>query len=203
MLFKVRKGPDGKTVCDLFQKFQQIGYMADVLVRIVGPTHSVVTTKNATSPAAVVQRHQTTSVHRLAAQSGIRPSSTWRILQKTLHIFLYKIQWCHAIPVRAKWQWEDFANVMLDMIDSSGFDINQIWFTDKDNFHLDGVVNGHNWRFWDTKNPYLSQAWPLHSPKITVWTALSCIGIIGPLFLHKTVSTNLYIALLKRFISIQ
>ena len=89
----------------------------------VGPTHSVVTPENTMSLTVVVQRYPTTSVCRLAAQSGIKACSTGRILKETLHMFPYKIQCQHAIPVRDGRQREDFVNVMLDMIDDSGFDV--------------------------------------------------------------------------------
>ena len=82
MRFKVRKGPDEKTIRDLFQKFQQNANVADALVGNLGPTHSILTPENATLLAAVVQLHPTTSVLRFAAQSGITPSSTWIILRK-------------------------------------------------------------------------------------------------------------------------
>lgn len=201
--FQVAKGPDGKTIRELFKKFQQTGNVADAYVGNVGPTHSVVTPENATTLAAVIERHPNKSVRRLAAESGITPSSTYRILRKTLHMFPYKIQCRHAIPVRAERQREDFANEMLNMIDGSGFDVGRIWFTDEAHFHLDGVVNRHNWRFWGTEKPHFSHARPLHCPKLTVWAAISCKGIIGPFFLRETVTTDRYIALLKQFVATQ
>lgn len=67
-----------------------------------------------------------------------------------------------AMPVRAQRQHEYFAKEILHMIDGSGIDVGRIWFTYEDYFHLDGVVNKHNWRFWSTENPYLSHARPLH-----------------------------------------
>ena len=76
MRFKVRKDPDRKIIHNLFQKFQQTGNKVDAFVGNVDPTHSVVTPENATSLATVVQYHLTTSVRRLAAQSGTTQSST-------------------------------------------------------------------------------------------------------------------------------
>ncbi|GFU18075.1 uncharacterized protein TNCV_1446341 [Trichonephila clavipes] len=43
---------------------------------------------------------------------------------------------------------------MLTMIDSEGFDVGCIWFTDEAHFHLNGFVNKQNWRFWGSENPY-------------------------------------------------
>ncbi|GBL97626.1 hypothetical protein AVEN_49135-1 [Araneus ventricosus] len=89
------------------------------------------------------------------------------------------------------------------MIDGSSFDVGRIWFTDEAHFHLGGVVNRHNWRFWGTENPHLSHAQPLHSPKLTIWAAISCKDIIGPFLLPETVTIDRYIALLKQFVVTQ
>ncbi|GFY16767.1 uncharacterized protein TNCV_4337681 [Trichonephila clavipes] len=77
----------------------------------------------------------------------------------------------HAVPVRAVQQRDDFANQMLTMIDSEGFDVGCIWFTDEAHFHLNGFVNKQNWRFWGSENPYWCEVKPLYSPKVTVWAA--------------------------------
>ena len=132
----------------------------------VTDAHSVLTPENATSLAAVVQRHPITPVSRLAAQSGITPYNMWRILRKTLYIFPRTIQCRRTIPVLTERQREDLGNVMLDMIDGSGFDVSQIWFIEEASFHLDVVVNGLNGDFevpetlkHDHKLPF-----GLHSP---------------------------------------
>ena len=60
-------------------------FSRQAMLRMRYTTYSVVTPKNAPSLAACNQRHPTTSVSRLAAQSGITPSNTWRNRRKTLH----------------------------------------------------------------------------------------------------------------------
>ncbi|KFM70309.1 hypothetical protein X975_19836, partial [Stegodyphus mimosarum] len=101
MQFQVTKGPGGKTIHELLKKFQQTGKVADVLVENVGLMHSVVIPENAMRLAAVIECHSNKSVRRLPAESRITPSSTYRILRKTLHMFPYKIQCWHAIPVKS------------------------------------------------------------------------------------------------------
>lgn len=201
--FGVQKGPAEKTIRELFKKFQQTGSVTDDLVGNVGPKHSVVTSTNATTIAAAIEKNPNKSVRKLSAESGISPSSTYRILRKKLKMFPYKIQCRQAIPVRAEQQREVFAKKMLEMIDGASLDVGQIWFSDEAHFYLDGVVNRQNWRFWGTENPHLSQAQPLHSPKLTVWAAISRQGIIGPLFLRETITTGRYIALLNQFVDYQ
>lgn len=95
--FQVAKGPDGKTIRELFKKFQQTGSVADALVGNVGRTHSVVTPENATRLSAIIERRPSMSVRRLAAESAISTSSTYRILRNTLNMFPYKIQCRQAV----------------------------------------------------------------------------------------------------------
>ncbi|GFV96488.1 uncharacterized protein TNCV_1999401 [Trichonephila clavipes] len=64
---------------------------------------------------------------------------------------------------------------------------NILW-TDEVHFHLDGSVNTHNCRIWETDNPHSTLRVPLHSPKATVWYGFSCgMGsfILGPYFLEE------------------
>ncbi|GBM45123.1 hypothetical protein AVEN_251847-1 [Araneus ventricosus] len=105
-------------------------------------------------------------------------------------MFPFKIQTHQAIPVRAVQQRVDFANEMLTMIDSEGFDVGCIWFTDEAHFHLNGIVNKQNWRFLGSENPYWCEAKPLYSPKVTVWAAVCSRGIIGPFFIRETVTSE-------------
>ncbi|QQP32967.1 Uncharacterized protein FKW44_024168, partial [Caligus rogercresseyi] len=43
-----------------------------------------------------------------------------------------------------------------------------------------GSVNRQNMRYWSDTNPQKLHQKPLHSPKVTVWRAISSNGIIGP-----------------------
>ncbi|GFX94717.1 transposable element tc3 transposase [Trichonephila clavipes] len=61
---------------------------------------------------------------------------------------------------------------------------NILW-TDEAHFHLDGSVNTHNCRIWETDNPHSTLRVPLHSPKVTVWCGFSASFIHGPYFLEE------------------
>lgn len=82
---------------------------------------------------------------------------------------------------------------------------NNIFFSDEAHFHLNGHVNRQNCRYWSNTNPQLKHQKPLHSPKVTVWAALSAGGIIGPYFYEDqrsrpvTVNTERYVAMLQIF----
>jgi hypothetical protein len=62
--------------------------------------------------------------------------------------------------------------------------------SDDANFHLSEAVNKQNFRYWAKNNPRIIHERPLHSPKLTVWCAVSQLG---PYFFEEegvTVSVN-------------
>ncbi|GBL79126.1 hypothetical protein AVEN_92377-1 [Araneus ventricosus] len=201
--FNVPKGPDAKTIRMLFAKFQRTGSVTDDLVGNVGRQQTAVTPENVATVSGIIQQNPMSSVRRIASETGLKRSSTQKILRKSLHMFPFKIQTHQAIPVRAVQQRVDFANQMLTMIDSEGFDVGCIWFTDEAHFHLNGIVNKQNWRFWGSENPYWCEAKPLYSPKVTVWAAVCSRGIIGPFFIRETVTSERYVAILEQFVATQ
>lgn len=72
-------------------------------------------------------------------------------------------------------------------------------------FHLAGCVNKQNCRYWESENLRELHQKSLHSPKVTVWCALSSIGIIGPYFFQDggvtvTVNSNRYCGMLENFL---
>lgn len=198
--FNVAKGPVAKTIRRLFAKFERTGSVADDLVGHVGSRPAVVTPENVATVSGIIQQQPRRSVRRIAAETGLKRSSTHTILRSSLHMFPYKIQSHQAIPASAVRQRLDFANRMLNMI-NEGFDVDCIWFTDEAHFHLNGFANKQNWRFWGSENPYLCEAKPLHCPKLTVWAAVCSRGIIGPFFIHGTITSERYVAILRQFVA--
>ncbi|GFU77967.1 uncharacterized protein TNCV_521671 [Trichonephila clavipes] len=143
--------------------------------------------------SGIIQQNPMSSVRRTASEAGLKRSSTQKILRKSLHLFPFKIKTHHAVPVRAVQQRDDFANQMLTMIDSEGFDVGCIWFTDEAHFHLNGFVNKQNWRFWGSENPYWCEVKPLYSLRVTVW----------PFFIRETVTSERYVTILEQFVATQ
>ena len=48
---------------------------------------------------------------------------------------------------------------------------NIIWFSDGAYFTLDGHINRHDMRIWETSKPDFYEERPLYWQKVTVWTA--------------------------------
>ncbi|CAK1590500.1 unnamed protein product [Parnassius mnemosyne] len=82
---------------------------------------------------------------------------------------------------------------------------NNVLFSDEAHFPINGHVNKQNCRYWSCKNPNRKHQKPLHSPKVTVWAAMSAHGIIGPYFLEDgrgralTVTSQRYVAMIQDF----
>ena len=91
---------------------------------------------------------------------------------------------------------------MLDILQD---DLALIITSDEAHFHLDGYVNKQNCRYWSTENPRELHQKSLHSQKVTVWSALSKAGIIGPYFFEDeygqavTVNSERYVAMLQDY----
>jgi len=76
---------------------------------------------------------------------------------------------------------------------------------DEAHFHLTGLVNKHNCRYWSDRHPRELVQKPLHSSKVTVWCAVAAFAIIGPYFFEDerrnacTVTSERYANMLQDF----
>ena len=73
-------------------------------------------------------------------------------------------------------------------------------------FYLSGEVNKQNLRYWASENPLHIHENPLHSERVTVWSAIGIFGIIGPYVFEDENGTNVtvnaerYIHMLNTFL---
>ena len=98
-----------------------------------------------------------------------------------------------------------FSSWLVEMCRQSDGFLDNIWFSDEAHFYLDGHVSPQNCRFWAAEPPDLVKEKPLHSPKVTVWCAISSSGIIGPLWFEDlggkavTINAEQYQEVLEEF----
>ncbi len=85
-----------------------------------------------------------------------------------------------------------FAEEFTDVFIKKPKLLNDIWFSDECYFWMNGYVKKQNMRSWSDENPYAIEEAPLHLEKVTVWAALSCHGIIGPVFIRETITSDSY-----------
>ncbi|GFX36820.1 uncharacterized protein TNCV_3999821 [Trichonephila clavipes] len=104
-----------------------------------------------------VSNVQASTSVRHAAEALDLPRSTVQKLQLVQELLphdfetrhLYSLQFPARLEVDPEWPW------------------NILW-TDKAHFHLEGSVNTHNCRIWETDNPHSTLQVPQHSPKVSV-----------------------------------
>ena len=70
--------------------------------------------------------------------------------------------------------------------------LHNTWFTDEAYFHLNGVVNKQNVRFWARELPHTLHEKENYGARVNAWIAISTHGIIGPFFFDDTVTKERY-----------
>jgi hypothetical protein len=75
------------------------------------------------------------------------------VLHKGLHLRVYKIRLIHALKPSDQVALTNFAVDMLEIIDSSPDFLRQVDFSNEATLCVNGLVNKHNCRIWDSKNP--------------------------------------------------
>ncbi|GFV63819.1 uncharacterized protein TNCV_2278231 [Trichonephila clavipes] len=126
-----------------------------------------------------------TSVRRVAEALDLPRSTVQKIMRNILRYYLYKLQFVQELlpydfKTRHLFSLQFLARLEVD----PEWPWNILW-TDKAHFHLDGSVNTHNCRIWETDNPHSTLRVPLHSPKVRVWCGFSASFILGPYFFEE------------------
>lgn len=113
------------------------------------------------------------------------------------------MQMVHALNARDYPNRVAFCEHMQRLLESDPRLIENLWMSDEAHFHLSGYVNKQNFRYWAAANPQELHEKPLHSPKVTVWCAISANGIIGPYFFEDdngravTVTATRYVKMMR------
>ncbi|GFS85514.1 uncharacterized protein TNCV_2793861 [Trichonephila clavipes] len=129
---------------------------------------------------------QASSSVRLVAEALYLPRSTVpKIMRNILRYYPYKLQLVqellpHNFETRHLFSLQFLARLEVD----PEWPWNILWI-DEAHFHLDGSVNTHNCRIWESDNPHSTLQVPLHSPKVTVWCGFSASFILGPYFFEE------------------
>ena len=76
---------------------------------------------------------------------------------------------------------------------------NILW-RDETVFHIGGFVNRHNCHYWKAYNPYVTVEKMQNRPKVTVWSPMTAIRVIGPYLLRDTMNAERYLQLLEDYV---
>lgn len=166
-----------------------------------GRRRSVRTPQNVQLVRAAVERSPRRSARRHAVALGMSDRSLRRILKLDLQFHPYKIMMAQELKVADYENRMSLCRQMLNEIRPAAV----LFSSDEAHFHLNGAVNKQNFRYWAENNPRLICEKPLHSPKLTVWCAVSKLGIVGPYFFEEggqtvTVNSERYVLMLENFL---
>ena len=126
--------------------------------------------------------------------------SVCRILHQDLHFHPYKMA---VVQELTEQDWINRVEACQHLIERLPDDT-VVFFRDEAHFHISGCVNKQNMRYWSGANPREIHQRPLHSDWVTVWCAISRIGIIGSYFFDEddravTVNSEQYVAMIQEF----
>jgi hypothetical protein len=123
-----------------------------------------------------------------------------RILHDELHFHPYKLAIVQELSERDFNVRRNACEALLEHVPQDAL----VFFTDEAHFYVTGCVNMQNMRYWATDKTRELHQRPLHSPRVTVWCAISSVGIIGPWFFEEneqtvTVTSDRYVNMLEEF----
>ena len=171
--------------------------------RPVGAPRTVRSRENVKRVRQALLRSPRRSARRHSTELGISARSVRRILHEDLHFHPYKVVISQQLKPTDHEQRLNFARQMKTIFEAN--DNLTLLMSDEAHFHLNGMVNTQNFRYWATENPREIHERPLHSPKVTVWCAMGKTAIIGPYFFEDnhgnavTVNSERYIEMINSF----
>lgn len=208
--FQCTKYPVKSVVCNWIQNFNAYGTVRNQnSASKYKTTHSGRPRKRTNALIAAVKSSvdddPNCSVRKRAQSLGLKKDTCWRIVREDMKLFPYRIQTHQVLVATDKIKRKDMASKLIEKAKKSPMFLKRLWTSDEAHFHLHGRVNSKNNIFWGSSKPDHVATAPLHSPKVTVWAAISSKGIIGPMFFEDengettTVNKERYVVVLEKF----
>jgi hypothetical protein len=138
------------------------------------------------------------SIRSVARVEGMPSFSSIQRILKEVKFHPYRLQLCQKLRPQDCLRRVDHALTQLALMEVDLSFLSNLQFSDEAHFHVNGTVNRQNFRYWDSSNPSFYSEEPLHSPRVTVWAAIGCPGVVGPFFLDGNITGASYLALLQQ-----
>ena len=207
--FECEKAPSKSRIQNWVDHFEKYGTVENLNAASENrPSHSgrpkKQTAKLVKSVRESLQQSPKRSVHKQSQSLSMSRETCRRVLVNDIRAYPYRIQMLQTLTASDKKQRSAIAVKMLEKIEETPSFLNLLWTSDEDHFHLDRKVNSKTNVFWGSSRPNKIATKSLHSPKRTVWAAISARGIIGPIFIKEsgaavTVTKEQYVKVLKTF----
>ena len=207
--FKCEKAPSKSRIQNQVDHFEKYGTVENLNAASKNrPSHSGRPKKRTAelieSVRESLQQSPKRSVRKQSQSLGMSRETCRRVLVNDIRAYPYRIQMLQILTVWDKKQRKVMTVKILDKIEETQSFLNLLWTSDEAHFHLDGKANSKTNVFWESSRPSEVVTKPLHSPKCTVWAAISARGIIGPIFIEEsgtavTVTKECHVEVLKIF----
>lgn len=191
-----REHPRKEVFERLLNRFRATGNVAYEKVTI---TKSI--TDNEDNKMEVLQsviENPNTSTRVIANEVDISHSSVWRILKKhkyhpfhmQMHQYLYERDFDRRL---------EFCLWALDRLGEDSDFFKHVLFSDEATFHNNGLVNNHNFHYYDTENRHLFRTIDRQNRwSINVWGGIIDDFVIGPYFFDGCLNGQKFLRFLKR-----
>ena len=191
--------PNANTIRSWVQQLEETG--STLRTDTHGRRISIRTPENAERVRTAVQQSPLRSARRHAVALGISDRSLRRILKFDLKFHPFKMMLAQELRLADYANRKNLCEQMFAQIPPNA----AFFSSDEAHFHLSGSVNKQNFRYWAANNPKIIHERPLHSPKVTVWCAVSQFGVVGPYFFEEeevtvTVNSTRYVSMLRNFL---
>lgn len=191
--------PDANTIRSWVRRMEATGTTLSVGTH--GRHRTIRTRENVERVRAAVVQSPRRSARKHAVALGMSDRSLRRILKLDLKFHPYKMMVVQELSLVDFETRRNLCEQMLVQIPPAA----AFFSSDEAHFHLSGAVNKQNFRYWSENNPRVTREKPLHSPKLTVWCAVSQFGVIGPYFFEEegvtvTVNSDRYGAMLQNYL---
>lgn len=140
------------------------------------------------------------STRSVANICDVSQGSVVRLLKKN-KFHPYKIQLVQELNEDDPDRRLQFCEEMESLISAHPLFVKNIVFSDECSFFVNGAVNKHNCRYWDTENPHVFRESRTQYPeKVNVWAGILGDHILGPFFINGNLNGQLYLQMLQESI---
>lgn len=110
----------------------------------------------------------------------------------------YKFKLVHALNEDDPDRRLQFCEEIGELIDANTNFVYNVAFSDECTFFVNGTVNKHNCRYWDTENPHVYREFSTQYPeKLNVWAGMLGNHILGPFFIDGNLTGEHYLQMLQ------
>jgi len=134
-----------------------------------GQLSSVHKPENIARMLVSVGRSPRWSASKHAQVWGKSERSVQHILHSDLHLHPYKLQIVQSLNDQDKEVRLQFSRHFQGILTENPNLLNNLLMSDEADFHLHGIVNKQNFRYWSNANPHKLHQHPLYDPKFTAW----------------------------------